>query len=223
MWSARRVGYRAIKLILTPLVWLLTRPRITGRGVVPPRGPAVIAANHVSMADSFVLCLVVRRKLTFVAKSEYFTGTGLRGGFLRWFFRTAGQVPVDRSGGGAGDAALDAARRLLHRGGLWAIHPEGSRSPDGRLHRGRTGLMRVALDLDVPVIPVVLAGTDRVHRRGSRWPTPSRVHVTFLPPLDLSRWRGRAADPEAVREATDALMRELARASGQEYVDRYAA
>jgi 1-acyl-sn-glycerol-3-phosphate acyltransferase len=217
------VGYRLLKVLLTVPVWLLTRPRVRGAAVVPARGAAVIAANHLSVVDSFVLCLVVRRRLTFVAKSEYFTGHGVRGALLRWFFRTGGQVPVDRSGSGAGDAALDAARGILGRGGLWAIHPEGSRSPDGRLHRGRTGVMRVALAGDVPVIPVVLRGTDRVHRRGSRRLTPSRVTVEFLPPLDLSPWRGRADDRAAVREATDALMRELARASGQEYVDRYAA
>jgi 1-acyl-sn-glycerol-3-phosphate acyltransferase len=218
-----RVGYRLLKAALVLPVWLLTRPRVRGASAVPAHGPAVIAANHLSIVDSFVLCLVIRRRLTFVAKSEYFTGGGVRGAALRRFFRTAGQVPVDRSGSGAGDAALDAARRVLDRGELWAIHPEGSRSPDGRLHRGRTGLMRVALAGDAPVVPVVLRGTDRVHRRGSSRLRPSRVTVEFLPPLDLSPWRGRADDRAAVREATDALMRELARASGQEYVDRYAA
>jgi 1-acyl-sn-glycerol-3-phosphate acyltransferase len=217
------VGYRVLKAVVGPLVWLLTRPRVTGAGHVPARGPVVLAANHLSVVDSFVLCLVVRRPITFVAKSEYFTGGGARGALLRRFFRTAGQVPVDRSGAGAGDAALDAARALLDRGGVWGIHPEGSRSPDGRLHRGRTGVMRVALDRDVPVVPVVLRGTERVHRRGARWWRPARVRVTFLPPMDLSTWRAMPDRRTAARRATDALMRRLASASGQEYVDTYAA
>jgi 1-acyl-sn-glycerol-3-phosphate acyltransferase len=216
------MGYRAFKAVMAPPVWLLTRPRVTGREHVPAHGPVVLAANHLSVVDSFVLCLVVRRPVTFVAKSEYFTGGGARGVFLRWFFGTAGQVPVDRSGAGSGDAALGAAARVLDRGGIWGIHPEGSRSPDGRLHRGRTGLMRVALDRDVPVVPVVLQGTERVHRRGSRWWRPARVQVRFLPPMDLTPWRGDPGDRANVRHATDALMRVLAEASGQEYVDAYA-
>src|SRR5207253_3070933 len=130
-----------------------------------------------SVADPFVLCLVLRRRVTFVAKEEYFTGRGVRGLIRRCFFRAAGQVPIDRSGSGAGDPALDAARRLLNGGKAWAIHPEGSRSPDGRVHRGRTGAMRVALSMGVPVVPVVLQGTEKVHRRGSRLWRPARVQV----------------------------------------------
>ena len=221
MWCSSPV-YWVFKLLLSGPVWVLTRPRVTGIEHVPASGPVVLAANHVSIVDSFLMCLVVRRRLTFVAKSEYFAGAGLRGAALRWFFRSAGQLPVDRSGAGAGDPALDAVRELLDRGGVWAIHPEGSRSPDGRLHRGRTGVMRVALEKDVPVVPVVLRGTEHVHRRGSRRVHPCRVEVEVLPPMDLSPWRaGKDGDRAAVRAATDALMHRLAERSGQEYVDRY--
>jgi 1-acyl-sn-glycerol-3-phosphate acyltransferase len=207
-------------VLIGPLLRALTRPVVTGLDNFPAEGPVVVAANHLAVVDSFVIALILPRRITFLAKQEYFTGAGIRGRLQRWFFLSTGQVPIDRRGGTAGESALREAIAIVKRRGVWAIHPEGSRSPDGRLHRGRTGVMRVALATDAPVVPLALTGTDRVNPRGKRLWRPSRVRVAVGPPLDLSRYC--VDHPGDVRRATDHLMVTLSQMSGQEYVNTYA-
>lgn len=215
--------YRLFKYVLIgPVLWVLGRPTIEGLHHIPPRGPVILAGNHRAVADSFYLVLMVPRRITFVAKSEYFTGTGIAGALQRWFFAGAGQVPIDRRGADASRGALDTAVGILERGGAWGIYPEGTRSPDGRLYRGKTGLMRVALHTGAPVVPVVVHGADAVNPPGSRRWRFARVRVTVGAPIDLSRYRHRG-DHAAVRAATDELMAVLCEQSGQEYVDVYGA
>ncbi|WP_159843002.1 lysophospholipid acyltransferase family protein [Nocardia sp. CY41] len=206
-------------VLLGPLLRLLGRPDVTGLEHIPRTGPVIIAANHLAMIDSLYLALVVPRRVTFLAKQEYFTGKGVRGRFNRWFYSVSGQVPVDRTGGEAAAAALAAATRILEDGGVWAIHPEGTRSPDGRIYRGRTGAVRVAMATGAPVVPVTLSGTDRVNPRGSRLLRFAEVRIEFAAP----RRYPPAEQRQTVRAATDELMRELAARSGRCYVDRYAA
>ncbi|MGX1770753.1 lysophospholipid acyltransferase family protein [Nocardia brasiliensis] len=206
-------------VLLGPVLRVLGRPEIEGLDQVPRTGPVIIAANHLAVIDSLYLALVLPRRATFLAKQEYFTGTGLRGRFQRWFFSVSGQVPVNRTGGSAAADALAAATRILESGGVWAIHPEGTRSPDGRIYRGRTGTLRVAMATGAPVIPVVLSGTDRVNPRGARLPRFGKVRISFGAP----RYYLPADQHRAARTATDELMREMAARSGRHYVDQYAA
>ncbi|KAA0023835.1 lysophospholipid acyltransferase family protein [Antrihabitans cavernicola] len=215
--------YPLLKYVLIgPVLWVLGRPTVEGAQHIPSSGPVILAGNHLTFVDSLYLPLVVRRRITFVAKSEYFTGTGIRGALNRWFYKAVGQVPIDRSGGDGATGALSAATRILAAGGIWGIYPEGTRSPDGRLYKGKTGVMRVALATGAPVIPVVISGTESVNPRGRRGWRLGRVHIAFCEPLDLSRYRELAMHRAVVRSATDQLMRELQRKSGQEYVDSYA-
>lgn len=195
------------------------RPGIVGLEHIPRTGPAILAGNHLSVADSFFLILLVPRRVTFDAKSEYFTGRGFKGAFKRWFFTAAGQIPIDREGADASASALAAARRILRDGGIWAIYPEGTRSPDGRLHRGKAGVARVALSESVPVIPVVVHGTDAINPIGTRVWRPGRVRITVGLPVDVC---GRGVTRDAARALTDEIMREIRRHSGQDYVDEYA-
>lgn len=208
-------------LVLGPVVRIVTRPVVRGR--LPRRGPLIMASNHLTEIDSLVLGAVLSRRLTFVAKSEYFARGGMRGRFYGLVCRATGQIPIERGGDGRGDAGLEAARKILDAGMVWAIYPEGTRSPDGKLHRGRTGVMRVALSRPhVPVIPVGIEGTTEIDKPRQRfWRPAGRVRVTVGKPLDLSRWAGQAEDAAAWREATDELMREIQALTGQEYVDRY--
>ncbi|MGW6375691.1 lysophospholipid acyltransferase family protein [Rhodococcus sp. NPDC055112] len=210
-------------VLIGPVLRLFGRPTIEGAEHIPPTGPVVLASNHLTVADSFFLVLMVRRRITFVAKSEYFTGTGLKGRLTRWFFSCTGQVPIDRSGAGAARGALATATGILEAGGVWGIYPEGSRSPDGRLHRGKTGVMRVALPTGAPVVPVVMRGTPAVNPIGSRIWRFGKVHITVCAPLDLAHHRTTVPSERTVREATDELMRTLLANSDQEYVDAYAA
>src|SRR5918998_1443420 len=173
-------------------------------------------------AAPFFLPLVVRRRVTFLAKREYFTTPGLRGWFKRQFFSAAGQVPIDRSSGSAAQAALDTGVRLLAAGNLLGIYPEGTRSPDGRLYKGKTGVARMALQAGVPVIPVAMVGTDKVSPRGTKMWRPHRVEVRFGAPLDFSRYSGLAGDRFVERSMVDEIMYSLMELSGQEYVDMYA-
>jgi 1-acyl-sn-glycerol-3-phosphate acyltransferase len=213
------VVYRVVKLLLTPVFVLLWRVKVEGSQHVPDAGAVVLAPNHVTFLDSFFLPLVVRRRVTFVAKAEYFDSWK-----TAWFFRAVGQIPMRREGGSASERALAAARDVLNSGDVPAIYPEGTRSPDGRLYRGHTGVARLALDCRVPVVPVGMVGTAEVQRPGSNLPRPfKRVTVRFGTPLDVSRLRGAgAADPMALRDLTDELMFEIRSLTGQEYVDRYA-
>ncbi|GLY14706.1 1-acyl-sn-glycerol-3-phosphate acyltransferase [Kineosporia rhizophila] len=215
--------FRLIRLVLTPAVWLFGRPVVKGREHLPRTGPVIVAGNHLSFSDSLFLILVVRRPVVFLAKNEYFTGRGPLGWLQRGFFAAAGQIPVDRKNPGRAAGSLQQAVRILEQGKVWGIFPEGTRSPDGRLHRGKTGVIRVALATGAPVVPVVLRGTDRVNPPGTTIWRPGRVHITFCPPLDLSSYRERPHNQALFREITDELMQILARHSGQEYVDVYAA
>ncbi|GAB3245399.1 lysophospholipid acyltransferase family protein [Kineosporia babensis] len=214
--------FRLLKLALSPAVWLFGRPVVRGTEHVPSSGPVILAGNHLSFCDSLFVILVLRRRVTFLAKDEYFTTKGLRGLLMRWFFTAAGQIPVDRKHGAKAAASLQQAITILEQGKIWGIFPEGTRSPDGRLYRGRTGTIRVALATGAPVVPVVLRGTDRVNPPGKTLWRPGKVHITFCPPLDLQKYQGREQNLKLVREITDELMATLARHSGQEYVDTYA-
>ena len=223
MSTRGNVWYRLFKhVLLGPLLRILGRPEIAGAQHIPPDGPVILASNHLAVADSFFLPLLVARPITFVAKSEYYTGSGVRGALLRWFYTATGQVPIERGGDGAGDAALRTAAAILERGAIWGIYPEGTRSPDGRLYRGKTGVMRVAFATGAPVVPVVMSGTDVVNPIGKRVWRRGRVRVTVCPPLDLTDLRAMPDERIAIRLATDRLMQVLAEVSGREYVDEYA-
>ena len=210
--------YWVVKAILTPILRLVFRVRVEGREHVPADSAAILASNHVSFCDSIFLPLVLRRRLTFVAKAEYFDDPK-----TAWFFRAVGQIPIKREGGSASAGALAAATDVLRRGGLFGIYPEGTRSPDGRLHKGHTGVARLALDNRVPVVAVAMIGTREVQPIGRVWPRLFRpVTVRFSPPMQFDRHTGWADDPTVLRAVTDEIMFELRELSGQEYVDRYA-
>ncbi|MGO9924930.1 MAG: lysophospholipid acyltransferase family protein [Mycobacterium sp.] len=210
-------------IFMGPLLSLLGRPKVEGLQYVPSSGPAILASNHLAVADSFYLPLVVRRRITFLAKSEYFTGTGLKGRLTAWFYGVSGQVPIDRANADAAQAALDTAERLLGQGKLLGMYPEGTRSPDGRLYKGKTGLARLALQTGVPVIPVAMIGTNVVNPPGSKMWRFGRVTVRFGEPMDFSRFEGLAGNRFIERAVTDEVIYELMGLSGQEYVDIYAA
>lgn len=210
-------------LILGPAMKATCRPQVEGIENIPKRGGAILASNHLAVADSFFLPLAVRRRVTFLAKREYFTGTGPKGALKRFFFTAAGQVPIDRSSASAAQASLDTAVRLLREGKLLGIYPEGTRSPDGRLYKGKTGVARMALEAGVPVIPVVMTGTDRVNPIGSKVWRPHPVGIRFGTPLDFSRYEGLEGDRFVERSVVDEIMYTLMEMSGQEYVDVYAA
>jgi 1-acyl-sn-glycerol-3-phosphate acyltransferase len=210
-------------VLLGPLLRVLTRPTVEGLHHIPERGGAILAGNHLAVVDSFLLPLLVRRRITFLAKREYFTQPGLLGWVKKVFFTGHGQVPVDRASGSGAQAALDTAVRLLREQKLLGIYPEGTRSPDGRLYKGKTGVARIALEADVPVIPVAMIGTNKVNPIGSRVWRPHHVHVRIGPPLDFSRYAGMAGDRFIERSMTDEIMYTLMELSGQTYVDTYAA
>ncbi|WP_082177004.1 lysophospholipid acyltransferase family protein [Arsenicicoccus sp. oral taxon 190] len=210
-------------LALGPLLKVLFRPWVEGEEHVPPRGAAILASNHLSFSDSFFLPLVLSRRITFPAKMEYFTGSGVKGRLTAAFFRGVGQIPIDRSGGKASSAALRSGLEVLQRGELFGIYPEGTRSPDGRLYRGKTGVARLALEAGVPVIPVAMIGTDKAQPTGQLIPTVTRIGVRFGAPIDFSRYAGMQHDRHVLRAMTDEIMYALMELSGQEYVDEYAA
>ena len=210
------------RVILGPFLRLIFRPYVEGLENVPESGPVIFASNHLSFSDSIFLPLVVPRKITFLAKSDYFTGKGLKGRLTAGFFSGVGQVPIDRSGGAASEAALRTAKRILAQGELLGLYPEGTRSPDGRLYRGKTGIARMALEAGVPVIPVAMINTDVVQPTGQLIPKLGRVGVRVGAPLDFSRYAGMEDDRFVLRSITDEIMYELMLLSGQEYVDQYA-
>nr|WP_211177491.1 lysophospholipid acyltransferase family protein [Pseudonocardia acidicola] len=210
-------------VLLGPLLRLLCRPTIEGVDRIPESGGAILASNHLAVVDSFFLPLLVPRRITFLAKREYFTEPGAIGWAKKQFFTGVGQVPVDRSGGSAAQAAMSTAVRLLREEKLLGIYPEGTRSPDGRLYKGKTGVARMALEAEVPVIPVAMIGTDKVNPIGSRMWRPHHVHIKVGEPLDFSRYEGMAGDRFIERSMTDEIMYSLMELSGQTYVDLYAA
>jgi 1-acyl-sn-glycerol-3-phosphate acyltransferase len=217
------VLYWVLKLVLLgPVLRLIFRPVAEGLEYVPRRGAAIIASNHVSFSDSIFMPLMVRRKVTFVAKAEYFTGTGIKGFLIRLFFTAAGTIPIDRSGGQAAQAAIDTGLRVLRAGKLFGIYPEGTRSPDGRLYRGKTGVARMVLTANVPVVPVAMLNADEIQPPGHVMPKIMRARMRFGPPMDFSRYAGMAGDRMVERQITDEIMYELMTLSGREYVDVYA-
>jgi 1-acyl-sn-glycerol-3-phosphate acyltransferase len=211
------VFYWLVKnLVLGPILLRVFRPWVRGIENVPTSGPAILASNHLSFIDSVFLPLVLRRPVVFLAKSEYFTGPGLKGWLVRMFFNASGQLPIDRSGGRASEDALTTGVAVLGEGKLLGIYPEGTRSPDGRLYRGRTGIARMALESGVPVIPVAMVDTDKVMPIGKRIPTVQRIGISFGRPLDFSRFDGYDNDRFVLRAITDEIMHELLVLSGQE-------
>ena len=231
------MAYWILKVVLSPVFFLLWRVKVEGREHIPVHGPAVLAANHQSFCDSFFLPLVLRRRVTYVAKAEYFDSWK-----TAWFFRAAGQIPMSRSGGDASQRALDTATEVLNAGHLLGIYPEGTRAPDPRLHKGHTGVARLSLRCDVPIVPVGIVGTRAVQPPGSNVLRPFHpVTIRFGPPVTyvhagevITTGRcveavggglcpaERELDQSELRSLTDSLMREIARLSGQEYVNRYA-
>ena len=221
------MGYWLTKFIfLGPLLRMLWRPWAEGLENIPDDRPAIIASNHLSFCDSFFLPLMAPRKVTFLAKAEYFTTPGIKGFFSRMFFAGVGQVPIDRDDKDAARAALNTGVRVLASGPnkLLGIYPEGTRSPDGRLYRGKTGVARMALESGAVVIPAAMVDTEIIQPAGRRIPKlRPRPGVRFGKPLDFSRYEGMAGDRFVERSMTDEIMYELMQLSGQEYVDTYAA
>jgi 1-acyl-sn-glycerol-3-phosphate acyltransferase len=209
-------------LIVGPLVLTVFRPWVVGRENVPKSGAVIFAGNHLSFIDSIFLPLVLDRRISFLAKADYFRGTGLKGYFTRTFFTATGMLPIDRSGGKASEASLNTGLAVLAKGEQLGIYPEGTRSPDGRMYRGRTGVARMILEAGVPVVPVAMVDTDRVMPTGTTIPKVRRIGIVFGAPLDFSRFAGLEGDRFVLRAITDEIMYELNRLSGQEYVDVYA-
>lgn len=209
-------------VLLGPLLKLLYRPQVTGLDWVPADGPAIIASNHNSFMDSIFLELMIKRHVTFLAKDEYFVTPGIKGWFMKVFFSGVGQVPINRAGGDASEAALVTGVRILREGRLLGIYPEGTRSPDGRLFRGHTGVARMALEAKVKVIPVSLHGTREVQPAGKTIPRVKKIGITFGKALDFSRYEGLEGDRFVLRSMTDEIMYEIMQLSGQEYADIYA-
>ena len=217
------MGYWLVKAVLAPILRLLFRPYVTGAENLPEEGAAILAGNHTTFLDNFMIPLVVPRRVTFLAKSDYFTGRGPKGWLQRQFFSGVGMIPIDRSGGKASEAALRTGLKVLEQGELLALYPEGTRSPDGRLYRGKTGVARMALEAGVPVIPVGLIGMFDVQPGGGGMPKIGRrIELRIGKPLDFSRYSGMEGDRFVLRSITDEIMYELMVLSGQEYVDTYA-
>lgn len=216
-----KVAYGILKSFLLPILTLLFRPKVSGLRNVPSSGPVIIASNHLSFSDSIFMPLVVPRKVTFLAKSEYFTSPGLKGLLKKLTFIALGQVPVDRAGGSRSEAALLTGLSVLAEGECLGIYPEGTRSPDGRLYRGRTGIARLAMESGAPVVPVAMFNTAEIQPTGKVIPKIMRVKMVFGEPMYFPT-PDKANDPEALRKATDQIMKKLQEMSGQEYVDIYA-
>ncbi|WP_289017562.1 1-acyl-sn-glycerol-3-phosphate acyltransferase [uncultured Ornithinimicrobium sp.] len=209
-------------IVVGPAVRVVFRPWVEGRENIPATGGAILASNHLSFSDSIFLPLMVERRVTFPAKQEYFTGRGVKGWLTRQFFTATGQIPIDRSGGKASLVALEKGLEVLRRGELFGIYPEGTRSPDGRLYRGKTGMARLAVAADVPIVPCAMIDTDKAQPTGQRIPNVVQVGIRIGRPLHYPQYAGQTENHEALREITDDVMRELQRLSGQDYVDEYA-
>ena len=210
-------------IAIGPWLKLIFRPRVEGAENVPLTGPAILASNHLSYADWMFMPLTLPRRVTFVAKAEYFTTPGLKGWFQRKFFSGAGQVPIDRSGASAAEGALASARAILAKGELFGIYPEGTRSHDGRLYKGKVGVAVMALKAGVPVVPCAMIGTFEAQPPGRVVPRIHPVVIRFGRPLDFSRYAGMENEKAILRAVTDELMYEILSLSEQEYVDQYAA
>ncbi|MEU9416527.1 lysophospholipid acyltransferase family protein [Streptomyces sp. NPDC051000] len=215
--------YHLLKhVFLGPLLRLLFRPRIEGLENIPAEGAAIIAGNHLSFSDHFLMPAILKRRITFLAKAEYFTGPGVKGRLTAAFFRSAGQIPVDRSGKDAGQAALREGLGVLAKGELLGIYPEGTRSHDGRLYKGKVGVAAMALGAGVPVVPCAMVGTFEIQPPGQKIPKIRRVTIRFGEPMEFSRYAGMESERAVLRAVTDEIMYAVLGLSGQEYVDRYA-
>jgi 1-acyl-sn-glycerol-3-phosphate acyltransferase len=208
--------YLFARFVLRPLFWLAFRPTVVGRENVPPSGPVILASNHLSFIDSIAIPLMAPRTVAYLAKAEYWQGSGLKGWFSRTLFTALRAQPVERQAQRAATAALDTALAVLQGGEAFGIYPEGTRSRDGRLARGKTGVAWLALTADCPVVPVAVHGTDRVQPVGARWPRPARIRVTFGEPLVFPEYRGMAGKGKVRREVTDRVMERILALSGQE-------
>ena len=222
-WDDVYVFYWVAKYTLGMALKIVFRPWSRGRANVPRRGPVILASNHLSFSDHFFGPLPLPRKVVFLAKSEYFTGRGIKGLFTKAFFSGVGQIPIDRTGGEASERALRSGLRVLAAGNVLGIYPEGTRSPDGRLYKGRTGVARLALESRAPVVPCAMINTFEFLPRGSFRPQLRiRPGVIFGKPLDFSRYYGQESDRTVLRAVTDEIMQEIQKLSGQEYVGIYA-
>ena len=211
-------------VLLGPILRLFFQPKIIeGAENIPKDGGAILASNHLAVSDSFFLPLMLSRRMTFPAKIEYFTGKGIKGKLQKWFFTGVGQVPIDRSSASAAQGALDTGVRIVREGKLLGIYPEGTRSPDGRLYKGKVGVAWIALEAGVPVIPVAMFGTDKANPIGSRMWKPTPITIKIGKPLDFSRYEGMSTDRFVLRSVSDEIMYALMELGGQEYVDIYAA
>ncbi len=210
-------------VVIGPVVRGMTRMTVTGRAHVPPDGqPAIIASNHLSFVDSMVIPLASGRRVSFLGKAEYFHGTGLKGAFVKSWMRSFGTIPVERDDARAAAESLHIAERVLAEGGAFGIYPEGTRSRDGRLHRGRTGVARLALTTGAPIIPCAVSGTQHVQPPDSRLPRPAKVTVSFGPPIDVAALEERYVKARLLRAVTDAVTDAIGAMSGQERSGRYA-
>ncbi|MEU8706925.1 lysophospholipid acyltransferase family protein [Streptomyces sp. NPDC048565] len=209
--------------VLGPLLRLTFRPRIEGLEHIPDDGAAIVAGNHLSFSDHFLMPAILKRRITFLAKAEYFTGPGIKGRLTAAFFHSIGQIPVDRSGKEAGQAAIREGLGVLSKGELLGIYPEGTRSHDGRLYKGKVGVAVMAIKAGVPVIPCAMVGTFEIQPPGQKVPSVKRVTIRFGEPLDFSRYAGLEDQKAAIRAVTDEIMYAILGLSGQEYVDEYAA
>ena len=212
------MAYWIVKVILTPILRVVYRIRVEGRDHLPTHGPVILASNHRSFLDSIFIPLIVRRRVTFVAKAEYFDDPK-----TAWFFRAVGQIPIRREGGSASEGALAAATDVLESGGVFGIYPEGTRTRDGLLHKGKTGVARLALATGAPIVPVGLIGTDECQPTNAKLPRLFRkVTIRFGPPLSMGHYQDRSDDRLVLRQITDELMFEIGELSGYEYRDTYA-
>jgi 1-acyl-sn-glycerol-3-phosphate acyltransferase len=218
--SMNNLPYGTLRAFLTPFLMILFRPKVKGLRNVPATGPLIIASNHLSFSDSIFMPLVVPRKVTFLAKSEYFTSPGPKGLLKKLTFIALGQVPVDRSGGRRSEAAIITGLQVLSEGKCLGIYPEGTRSPDGRLYKGRTGIARLAIESGAPIIPVAMFNTEKIQPTGKVIPNIQRVGMTFGEPMYFD---GDSTDLAYLREVTDQIMNRIQELSGQVYVDEYAA
>jgi 1-acyl-sn-glycerol-3-phosphate acyltransferase len=214
--------YWVVKIFLTPILRVLYRPWVEGADNIPVDGPALLAPNHQSWLDWIFLPLMVPRKISFLAKADYFTAPGIKGWLQKGFFEGTGQVPIHRTGGSASAAALETGKEILDAGRLLGMYPEGTRSPDGRLFRGKTGVARLALSAGVPVIPIAMVGLYEIAPEGRIVPKIRRVGIRIGKPLDFSRYEGMEDSPQVLRSITDEIMYALMELGGQEYVDHYA-
>ena len=209
-------------LIIGPFLKTLYRPWVEGAENIPASGPVIIVGNHLSVIDSFFMPLMIDRRVYFLAKSDYFTGKGIKGWLVKNFMLGVGQLPIDRSGGKASEASLNTGLAVLDRGNVLGIYPEGTRSPDARLYRGRTGVARLVLESGALVVPAVMIDTEKAMPIGAKFPKIRRIGTVIGKPLDFSRFSGMSADRFVLRSVTDEIMLEIQRLSGQQYVDVYA-